>query len=120
MFRPAGLAILLALGLLVERVAAVPTPRSPAAVSFLPRSTTLSVFLNAQQISWGDCGSFGIASTDPNLQCGTLDVPMDYHDNSAGTAHLAVVKYATTASQKLGTVFFNPGDHLHPSFVDFR
>ena len=119
MSRPAGLATLLALGLLTERVVAVPTPRAPGAVSFLPR-TTWSVFLNALKISWGSCVSFGVDSTDPNLQCGTLDVPMDYHDSSAGTAHLAVVKWATTVSPKLGTIFFNPGDPLHLSFVDCR
>jgi len=44
---------------------------------------------------------------------------MDYHDSSAGTAHLAVVKVATTVSPKLGTIFFNPGDPLHLAFVVF-
>jgi pimeloyl-ACP methyl ester carboxylesterase len=34
---------------------------------------------------------------------------MDYHDSSAGTATLAVVKYAATAMTKQGTLFFNPG-----------
>ena len=38
---------------------------------------------------------------------------MDYHDNSAGTARLAVIKYAATAQEKKGTIFFNPGDGLH-------
>ena len=51
-------------------------------------------------------------STDPNLQCGTLEVPMDYHDSSAGTARLAVIKYAATVPKKAGTIFFNPGDPL--------
>jgi len=41
---------------------------------------------------------------------------MDYHDGSAGNAHLAVIKYPATA-ERLGTVFFNPGDALHPSIV---
>jgi len=34
---------------------------------------------------------------------------MDYHDSDAGKARLAVVKYAATASQKVGTLFVNPG-----------
>ena len=38
---------------------------------------------------------------------------MDYHDSSAGTARLAVIKYAATISEKKGTIFFNPGDALH-------
>ena len=120
MFHPAGTATLVALGLLAERVVAVPTPRAPAAVSFLPRTTISSASLNALKISWGSCESFGVDSTDSNLQCGTLDVPMDYHDSSAGTAHLAVIKWATPTSPKLGTIFFNPGGPLHPSFIIFH
>ena len=36
---------------------------------------------------------------------------MDYHDSSAGTARLAVIKYAATVPEK---IFFNPGDALRP------
>lgn len=39
---------------------------------------------------------------------------MDYHDDTAGTARLAVIKYSATASRKLGTIFFNPGNSLYP------
>jgi hypothetical protein len=81
-----------------------------------PRTIILSALLNVLQISWGSCESFGADPTDPNLQCGSLDVPMDYHDSSAGTARLAVIKYAATAPKK-GTIFFNPGEPSHPSFV---
>jgi len=91
-----------------------PVPPEPYVSSL---DTAWSAFLNTLKISWGSCVSFGVDSADPNLQCGTLDVLMDYHDSSAGTAHLAVVKWATTASPKLGTIFFNPGDSLHPSFA---
>ena len=35
---------------------------------------------------------------------------MDYHDSSAGTARLAVIKYSATVPNKRGTIFFNPGD----------
>jgi hypothetical protein len=35
---------------------------------------------------------------------------MDYHDQNAGKARLAVAKYAATASQKAGTLFVNPGE----------
>lgn len=41
---------------------------------------------------------------------------MDYYDSSAGNARLAVIKYAAT-TKKLGTVFFNPGEPIVPSFV---
>ena len=87
---------------------------------FSLHTITSSAFLNVFQISWGGCGSFVVNSTDPNLQCGSLDVPMDYHDSSAGTARLAVIKYAATAPKKLGTIFLNPGDPLRPSFMTFR
>ena len=42
---------------------------------------------------------------------------MDYHDSSAGTARLAVIKYAAAASKKKGTLFFNPGDALYLPFA---
>ena len=45
---------------------------------------------------------------------------MDYHDSSAGIARLAVTKYAATVPEKQGTIFFNPGDSLHPSSVTFH
>ena len=39
---------------------------------------------------------------------------MDYHDSNAGEAHLAVVRYAATASSKAGTLFINPSRYtLH-------
>ena len=53
---------------------------------------------------------FGIDSQDPNLTCGYYEVPMDYHDPSAGKARLAIARYAATASQKIGTLFANPGE----------
>ena len=117
MFRPSGLPTLLALVLLAERVVTAPTSTSSndATVSFLLTSST-SFALNTYKVSWGNCTSFGVNSTDPNLQCGFLGVPMDYHDSSAGTANLAVIKYSATVPEKKGTIFFNPGDALHPLF----
>jgi len=94
-----------------------PTPGPWVCKSPPPHTVTSSVLLNALEITWGSCGSFSINSTDSNLKCGTLQVPMDYHDNSVGTARLAVIKYSATASKKLGTVFSNPGDSLRPPFM---
>ena len=45
---------------------------------------------------------------DTSLQCGSLDVPLDYHDPKIGTARLAFVKVNATGARR-GTVFFNPG-----------
>ena len=66
--------------------------------------------LNTLKVSWGGCENFGVDSTDSNLKCAHIDVPMDYHDSSAGKARLAVIKYSATAPNKRGTIFFNPGD----------
>jgi len=70
------------------------------------------------EISWStdQCESFGVNTTVTGLECGSLDVPMDYHDSSAGNARLAVIKLAATAN-KLGTIFFNPGNSLRVRFV---
>ena len=116
MFHSAGLAALLALGLLAKRVVTAPasTPRSDASVSLSPRVVALSAILNDSEISWGSCESFGVNGTDTNYECAYLEVPMDYHDSSAGNARLAVIKLAATGN-KLGTVFFNPGSSPHPS-----
>ena len=43
---------------------------------------------------------------------------MDYNDNSADNARLAVIKYAATA-KKLGSIFFNPGDFFSLPFGAF-
>ena len=121
MFHSAGLAALLALALLANRVTTAPasTPRSDASVSLSPRVVALSAILNDSEISWGSCESFGVNGTDTNYECAYLEVPMDYHDSSAGNARLAVIKLAATGN-KLGTVFFNPGSSPHPSFAVFH
>lgn len=63
-------------------------------------------------MAWENCSTFSVDSQDPNLACGYLKVPMDYHDSNAGEARLAVAKYAATASQKAGTLFVNPGEQI--------
>lgn len=122
MFHPVSLSAFLALGLLAKRVVATSasTARSDASVSIPPRIIALPVLLNTLEVAWGSCESFGVNSTGPtNLECAYFEVPMDYHDSSAGNARLAVIKLAATGN-KLGTVFFNPGSSLHPFFVTFR
>ena len=82
---------------------------------FSPRIAASMDLLNTLKVPWGSCESFGVNSTDSNLKCTYLEVPMDYHDSSAGTARLAVIKYSATAPNKRGTIFFNPGDPPRPS-----
>ena len=111
MLHPSTFTALFALVLLAERVVAAPTPTpsSNGTVSFSPILPT-PLPLNIYKVSWGTCANFGVNSTDSNFQCGYLEVPMDYHDNSAGIARLAVIKHAASAQEKKGTIFFNPGD----------
>jgi pimeloyl-ACP methyl ester carboxylesterase len=50
-------------------------------------------------IEWNDCGP---------AQCGTLDVPFDYDDPSAGTFTLALAKHEATGD-RIGSLLVNPG-----------
>ncbi|KAF8146414.1 hypothetical protein K438DRAFT_1869647 [Mycena galopus ATCC 62051] len=45
----------------------------------------------------------------PGTQCGSVIVPKDYFDPSAGTASIAIAIFKATKSPKKGTVFLNPG-----------
>ena len=114
MFLPSALTTFFALDFLTEYVITIPRPPSSSDPTVsLPLISSTSLVSNISKVSWGNCASFGVNSTDPNFRCGFLDVPMDYHDSSAGTARLAVIKYAATVPRKKGTVFFNPGDALY-------
>ena len=57
-------------------------------------------------IQWGPCDPSVVSN--PSLSCGFFDIPLDYHDPSAGQGKLAVIK-ANATGQRRGTVFFNPG-----------
>lgn len=61
-------------------------------------------------IVWKSCDTFGVERRLPGLYCTHVGVPMDYHDSSAGTAKLAVIKYAAVKPGKSkGSIFINPG-----------
>ena len=62
----------------------VSLPHSP-----LPRSS-LSIH---QELVWKSCDKFGVERPLPGLYCTHVEVPMDYHNSSARTATLAVIKY---------------------------
>ncbi|KAI0743131.1 TAP-like protein-domain-containing protein [Daedaleopsis nitida] len=59
---------------------------------------------SAHPIAWGPCP----VTVGSSLSCGFLEVPIDYHDPSAGNGRVAVVK-ANATGERLGTVFVNPG-----------
>ncbi|KDQ20372.1 hypothetical protein BOTBODRAFT_26373 [Botryobasidium botryosum FD-172 SS1] len=53
-------------------------------------------------IDWAPCGE--------GYECGRLEVPLDYHNPTLGTASLSVGRYlATSKEPKLGSLLVNPG-----------
>ena len=61
---------------------------------------------NASSIQWGPCDPSLVAN--PSLSCGFFEIPLDYHDSSAGKGRLAVIK-ANATGERRGTFFVNPG-----------
>ncbi|KAH8111001.1 Alpha/Beta hydrolase protein [Phellopilus nigrolimitatus] len=51
-------------------------------------------------IVWTPCGD--------NIECGRLEVPLDYFNASLGTASLALARYPAT-NKRIGTLLTNPG-----------
>lgn len=73
-----------------------------------PRALAYITF--QQDLVWQSCDTFGVKRPLPGLYCTHVEVPMDYHNSSAGTANLAVVKYtAAEPCKSKGSVFVNPG-----------
>ncbi|KAG8768686.1 hypothetical protein FRC12_005434 [Ceratobasidium sp. 428] len=56
-------------------------------------------------IEWHQCPNI----TDPLIECGTIVVPLDYFNSSAGTATIALGKYRAQNSHSKGTVFLGAG-----------
>ncbi|KAG9122809.1 hypothetical protein FRC07_000645 [Ceratobasidium sp. 392] len=57
----------------------------------------------SSSITWSPC------EQDASIECGRFEVPLDYQNESAGKASLAVTRYRATRGPKLGTLFLNPG-----------
>ena len=62
-------------------------------------------------IEWTSCSDWNPAfgNYSESFRCGYFDVPLDWADESVGTAHIAVVKYPASDKEKKGSIFFNPG-----------
>ena len=81
---------------------------SPPSPTILPSRENLiqwSQDPRADAISWGPCSN----SSEVNFECGYFEVPLDWANESAGKARLAVVKYGATNSPRKGALLFNPG-----------
>ncbi|KAI0709174.1 Alpha/Beta hydrolase protein [Earliella scabrosa] len=79
---------------------------NPSFAPLLALILACSPVVVSSDISWSQCDPSIV--NDTALQCGFLEVPLDYHDPNVGTARLAIVK-ANATGERLGTVFFNPG-----------
>jgi len=72
------------------------------------------IFVQRQSggIQWSDCVDFSggdyTYASEPNIQCGFFDVPLDWNNTSLGIGRIAVAKYSATGT-KAGTLFTNPG-----------
>ncbi|KAL1761686.1 TAP-like protein-domain-containing protein [Schizophyllum commune] len=71
--------------------------------SFSKRNSTIDWF------SCGDLDSSYNAYNLTNVVCGFFEVPLDWADESVGTAKLAVAKFPATKERR-GTVFGGPGE----------
>ncbi|TRM60751.1 TAP-like protein-domain-containing protein [Schizophyllum amplum] len=62
-------------------------------------------------VEWTSCKDFNadFEQFDEKFQCGYYNVPLDWADESAGTARLALAKYPAADENKKGTIFLNPG-----------
>ncbi|KIW16816.1 hypothetical protein PV08_04006 [Exophiala spinifera] len=58
------------------------------------------------EIKWGPCSD---DSDNPNLDCGTLEVPMDWDNTGGSKIKLDVARLRTNGTNKLGSIFVNPG-----------
>lgn len=77
----------------------------------MAKSTFLSLLIlgssvvGIQALSWSLCGT--------NLECATLDVPLEYGTNSpsSASANIALIRYNATVdyNQRLGSLLVNPG-----------
>ncbi len=57
-------------------------------------------------IDWFDCTNV----VGPGVDCGTVDLPLDYDDPTGPTTSVALLRSrATQPTKKLGTLFVNPG-----------
>ncbi|BBZ01980.1 alpha/beta hydrolase [Mycolicibacterium chitae] len=69
----------------------------------------------SQQIAWEACKGYANTAIEsavfaqaPTMECGRLEVPLDYQDPDGKTAHLAVAR-VPARGQPIGSLVINPG-----------
>lgn len=58
------------------------------------------------KVTWGPCD---VLNPLNGTECGSIIVPLDYFNASAGTAKIALARYKATKLPKKGMVLWNPG-----------
>ncbi|WP_068398961.1 alpha/beta hydrolase [Kribbia dieselivorans] len=97
--------------------ASAPTAHADAAVAgttavSAPSSEATKTDRVATSVKWGTCPKprRGLPTTPPNMQCGTVKVPLDYDVVGGKQINLHVTRVpARKPSQRLGSLFINPG-----------
>jgi pimeloyl-ACP methyl ester carboxylesterase len=98
-FRPLAIAATLAL-----TVAACGNSSSSSDTSINPLNTTTDFIVNP--IVWTACDG----STNPEVECGNIEVPFDYADPEQGSFVLYVKKHnAASPADRIGSMMVNPG-----------
>ena len=98
-FRPLAIAATLAL-----TVAACGNSSSSSDTSVNPLNTTTDFIVNP--IVWTTCDG----STNPEVECGNIEVPFDYADPEQGSFVLYVKKHnAASPADRIGSMMVNPG-----------
>ncbi|WP_250445652.1 alpha/beta hydrolase [Actinotalea sp. C106] len=96
----AGMALALA-GCVAPVEQTTPDPESTPEGTAAPALGTVEEYYG-QEVAWSECGE---------LECATVQAPLDWEDLDAGGIELALSRSATTGSteQRLGSLLINPG-----------
>ena len=89
---------------MLRRQLAILRASTAVVIPFALASSVMAVQAQSSTLSqWSPCPQFA------NLSCAYFDIPLDYHNASAGNGQLLVVKANATGERK-GTIFLNPGE----------
>jgi len=71
--------------------------------------------IKVDSIEWATCDEY---PEEENLECGVLEVPLDYSDPEGETLEIALLRIPASSNKPKGVVLSNPGGPGEPG-VDF-
>lgn len=83
------------------------TATSAAVLPFIIHTACAAPAASTTSIQWFSCPQNETAEAP--YDCGTLDVPLDYTNESAGTLELKMVRVNHTKEPFMGSILFNFG-----------